>query len=85
MNLVNWGEYKLNLLYNNFYLLLGNFIFRVKSDYTKWLQIHSYDTLFSYFFINLVLDCEDNNLYARDEIIRKQKELKIRKEKYKLK
>ena len=30
--------------------------------------------------INLVLDCEDNNLYVRDEIIGKQRELKIRKE-----
>ena len=34
----------------------------------------------AYFFINLVLDCEDNNLYVRDEIIGKQRELKIRKE-----
>ena len=31
-------------------------------------------------FINLVLDCEDNNLYVRDEIIENQRELKIRKD-----
>jgi hypothetical protein len=32
------------------------------------------------FFINLVLDCEDNNLYVRDEMIGNQRELKIRME-----
>jgi len=32
------------------------------------------------FFINLVLDCEDNNLYVRDEIIGNLRELKIRKD-----
>lgn len=79
MNLVNWWDFKFDLLYNIFYLYLGNFILRVKSDYIKGLWIHSYDRLFSYFFINLVLDCEDNNLYVRDEIIGKQRELKIRK------
>ena len=73
-------EININLLYNNFYLVLGKFILRVKSDYTKGLWIHSYDRLFSYFFINLVLDCEDNNLYVRDEIIGNQGELKIRKD-----
>ena len=73
-------EININLLYNNFYLVLGKFILRVKSDYTKGLWIHSYDRLFSYFFINLVLDCEDNNLYVRDEIIGNLRELKIRKD-----
>ena len=80
MNLVNWCDYIFNLLYNNFYLYLGKFILRVKSDYSEGLWIHFCDRLFSYFFINLVLDCEDNNLYVRDEIIGNQRDLKIRKE-----
>lgn len=37
-------------------------------------------TDYSLIFINLVLDCEDNNLYVRDEIIGNQRELKIRKD-----